>query len=63
MIDLGSEVHELISTQEFDLSQVKTQESKLVQESGLNQEIEILFHIYFPTTECDFLGLVIQVQE
>ena len=35
----------------------------MVQESGPNQEIEILFHIYFPITECDFLRLVIQVQE
>ena len=30
---------------------------------GLTQEIEILIHIHFYATECDFLRLVIQVQE
>ena len=57
MIDLGSEVHELISTQEFDLSQVKIQESKLVQELDPNQEVKIQVHIHFPTMECDSLRL------
>ena len=62
MIDLGSEVHELISTQEFDISQVKVHELKLVQELGPNQEVKILFLIHFLTTECD-LTLVTQIQE
>ena len=56
-------VHELIPTQESDWNQVKVLESRLVQEVGLNQEVETQVHIYFPTTECDFLRLVIQVQE
>ena len=62
MIDLDSESQELILTQEFDLSQVKVQESRLVQEAGPNQEVETQVHIYFPTMECDLI-LVIQVQE
>ena len=36
---------------------------KIFQEASPNQEFEILFHIYFPTMECDYLRLVIQVQE
>ena len=31
--------------------------------SGPKKEIETQVHIHFPTTECDFLRLVIQVQE
>ena len=53
---------ELILTQEGDLSQVKVQESSLVQEVGPNQEVETQVHNHFPTMECDLL-LVIQVQE
>ena len=56
------EVQELIPTQEGDLSQVKVQESKLVQEVGPSQEVKTQVHIYFPTMECDLI-LVIQVQE
>ena len=56
------EVQELISTQEGDLSQVKVQESKLVQEVGPSQEVKTQVHIYFSTIECDLI-LVIQVQE
>ena len=63
MIDLESEVQELILTQEKDLSHVKVQESRLVQEVGPNQENEAQVHIHFPMMECDFLRLVIQVQE
>ena len=56
------EVLELIPTQESDLSQLKAQESRLVQEVGPNQEVETQDHIPFPTMECDLI-LVIQVQE
>ena len=42
---------------------MKVQESKFVQEVGPNQEVETQVHIHFPTVECDFLRLVIQVQE
>ena len=54
---------ELISTQEICWNQVKVLESKFVQEVGPNQEVETLVHIYFPKMKCDFLRLVIQVQE
>ena len=57
------EIQELISTQKNDLSQVKVQESRLVQKVGPNQEDEAQVHIHFPMMECDFLRLVIQVQE
>ena len=56
------EVRELIPTQKSDLSQVKVQESRLVQEVGPSQEVDTQVHIYFPTMECDLI-LVIQVQE
>ena len=46
-----------------DWSQVKVQESKFVQEVGPNQKVETQLHIYFLIIECDFLRLVIQVQE
>ena len=46
MIDLDLEVQELIPTQERDLSQVKVHESRLVQEVGLNQEVETQVHIH-----------------
>ena len=62
MIDLDLEVRELIPTQKSDLSPVKIQESRLVQEVGPNQEVETQVHIHFPTIECDLI-LVIQVQE
>ena len=57
------EVQELIPTQESDLSQLKVQESRLVQEVGANQEVETQVHIHFPMMECDFLRLIIQVQD
>jgi len=41
------EAHERLLTQEFDLSQVNVLESRLVQEVGPNQEVEILIHIHF----------------
>ena len=44
-------VRELIITQEFDLSQVKTQELRLVQEMGPNQEVKTQVDIHFPTVE------------
>ena len=47
-------------TQESDLSQVKVQESRLVQEVGPNQEVKTQLHIHFPTMECDFLRLAIK---
>ena len=56
------EVVELIPTQESDLSRVKVQESRLVQEVGPNQEVKTQVHINFPTMECDLI-LVIHVQE
>ena len=56
------EVQELIPTQEGNLSQVKVQESKLVQELGPSQEVETQVHMYFPTMECDLIW-VIPVQE
>ena len=62
MIDLDLESMELIPTQESDLSQVKVQESRSVQEVGPNQEVETQVHIHFQITECDLI-LVIQVQE
>ena len=63
MIDLDSGVQKLIPTQKKDLSQVKIQESRLVQEVSPNQEDETQVHIHFPIMECDFLRLVISVQE
>ena len=63
MIDLDSEVQELIPTQEKDLSQVKVHELRLIQEVGPNQEVETQVHIHFSTMEYDFLRLVIQGQE
>ena len=62
MIDLDLGIRELIPPQESDLSQVKVQESRLVQEVGPNQEVETQVHIYFSTMECDLI-LAIQVQE
>ena len=35
----------------------------MVQEVGPNQEVETQLQIHFPMMECDFLRLVIQVQE
>ena len=35
---------------------------KLIQELGPNQKIKILVHIHFPSMECAFSKLVIQVQ-
>ena len=58
----AQEGQELIPTQEGDLSQVKVQESKLVQEAGPSQEVETLVHMYFLTIECDLMW-VIPVQE
>ena len=63
MIDLESGRAWTTSTQENDWSQVKVQQSKFVQEVGPNQEVETQVYIYFPTMECDFLRLVIQVLE
>ena len=56
-------MRELIPTQEKNLSQVKVRESRLVQKVGPNQEVESQVHIHFPMMECDYLKLVIQVQE
>jgi len=39
-----------------NLSQVKVQESRLVQKVGPNQEVETQVHVHFPIMECDFLG-------
>ena len=54
MIDLDSGRTELIPTQEGDLSQVKIQESKLVQELGPSQEVETQVHIHFPQWNVTF---------
>jgi len=62
MIDLDLGSTGLIPTQKSYLSQVKVQESRLVQEVGTNQEVETQVYIHFPTIECDLI-LVIQVQE
>ena len=56
------EGQELIPTQEGDLSQVKAQESRLVQEVGPSQESETQVHMYFLTMGCDLIW-VIPVQE
>ena len=45
------EEHELQSTQENNWSQVKVQESRLVQEVGPNKKVETQVHIDFPTME------------
>ena len=58
----NQEGQELLSTQKIDWSQVKVQELKFVQEVDPNQEVETQVHIYFPTTKCDFVRLVIQVR-
>ena len=47
-IDLDSGSTGLILTREFDLSQVKVQESKLVQKVGPNQELKLKSTFSFP---------------
>ena len=63
MIDLDLGSTGTNTNSEKDLSQVKVQESRLVQEVGPNQEVETQVHIHFLMMECNFLRLVIQVQE
>ena len=54
MVDLGSESTGTNTDSGKWLSQVKVQESRLLQEVGPNQEVETQIHIHFPTTECNF---------
>ena len=63
MIDLDSGSTGTNTDSGKRLSQVKVRESRLVQEVGPNQEDEAQAHIHFPIIECDFLRLVIQVQD
>ena len=62
MIDLDLGSTETNTDSEKWLKTSKGSRSRLIQEVGPNQEVKTQVYIHFPTTECDFLRLVIQVQ-